>query len=76
MTMLGLEDWDKTEQMEIDNLEEVEDWLDAWIRLLEKEDTSNEIVMEEIKELMEDMAMEQETGEEIRLHGMADGGAA
>merc|ERR1711940_138623 len=59
MTMLGLEGWDMTEQMEVDNMAEVEDWLDAWIRLLEEDDNDKEMVMEDTKELIEDMAMEQ-----------------
>jgi hypothetical protein len=59
LAMLGLEAWDNTEPMEIEELEDEEDWLDSWIKSLAKtrDDEEMEIPVTELA----DMAMEQES---------------
>ena len=59
LAMLGLETWDNTEPMEIEELEDEEDWLDSWIKSLAKtrDDEEMEIPVTELA----DMAMEQES---------------
>ena len=59
MATLGLETWDDTEPMTVDELVSEEDWLDVWIKSIDDDDKSTDVEMVDAANvLMDDVNME------------------